>query len=160
MHRISRQLLATTGLAALLTAGVTWAMGPDYQADNFGGGRMLAYLADELDLTVAQEAEIRAIHEGVQEQSDADRQRLDELRESMRAQVENFDPGEAQKIADEIGEITTRVAYTRASTRASVRAVLSDEQLAQLEHLMLEQEDRRERWRDGRRGKRPHLDQE
>ncbi len=165
MKMISRSWMAAAGLAACLSTGVPLAQGSEYAVyhgmqigGEHEGGRMLAYLADELDLSETQEAEIRALHEEVAEQNAADRERLEELKERMRAQVDDFDAGEAQRIADEIGEIATRLAYSGASTRAGVRALLTDEQRVLLDELMAERRERHERWRD-RASKRSKRDQ-
>lgn len=153
MKKFPLNLLAAAGLAAATAFSVgSWAMGSEsgLHQDN---GRMLAYLADELDLNAEQETEIRALHSALKEQNEADRARLDELRELMRAQRQDFNAGEAQKLADEIGEITTRLVYSATSTQAQVRSVLTAEQQAGLDEIMAQREERHERWRDKGRGR-------
>lgn len=150
MKQTATRWLAVAAFAAALNAGSSWAMGPHHGFDH-DDGRMLAYLADELDLSAAQESEIRALHEAVSKQSADDRQMLSELRERMHAQLDDFDAGEAQRIAERIGEITTRLVYTTTSTRAAVRALLTAEQRAHLDELMEQSEGRRRGWKEKRK---------
>ncbi len=127
--------MALTGLVAS-AAGAGPAVGFDHLTmASHDQGRMMAELADKLDLTAAQETEIKTIYADASSASKADRERLRQLREQLLAQGADFDPGEAQKLADETGEITTRLVYSMASTRARIGAVLTDSQREQLQDL-------------------------
>ncbi len=150
-----KRSISWLAIAAIATfSGVGLAFDDEFAGDR-NPGRMLAYLADELDLSQEQEDEIRALYAEMQEQNEADRARLGELRELMKAQVEDFDAGTAQKYADEIGEIATRLAYVGVSHKAAVHDVLTPEQRELLEEMMQRRAERQERWRDKRREGKP-----
>jgi Spy/CpxP family protein refolding chaperone len=57
-----------------------------------------------------------------------------------------FDAGEAQRLADEIGQITSRMVYQAASTQARIYQLLDEEQRAELGEFMEDHEPRRDRW--------------
>jgi Spy/CpxP family protein refolding chaperone len=136
MNRLSLQKLALAGLVtAALNATPASAMEPD------GGlhhdeGRMFQYLVTELDLDASQEAEIRSLHEAAARENEADRRQLRRLRQRLHQQMNDFDAGAAQQLADEMGEITTRLAYSMVSTRAAMRSLLTEQQREQLTEIM------------------------
>ncbi|TXS90168.1 periplasmic heavy metal sensor [Parahaliea maris] len=144
MKHLLKHTLSATGLSiALIGAGTALAgPGPGGPHD---GGRMLAKMAEELELTEEQQGKIKAIYASSREQGAADRERLHELKQQMRASEGDFDEGSAQKAADEIGEITSRMTYQRASAQHQVREVLSDEQRAELDEMMEQRKERGER---------------
>ena len=151
MLKLSKQILAAAALATATTLGTPALAFDDEFAGDRNPGRMLAYLADELDLSQEQEDEIRRLHTELKDENDTDRARLAELRELMKGQVDNFDAGQAQKYADEIGEIATRLAYSGIRTRADINALLDEEQRAAMQALMEERAERHERWRGKRK---------
>ena len=132
------------GLSLLLAAGA-WSMGPGLGED-YDPSHKVAHLADRLGLDEDQQNSIEALMAAGQEQSAVDRERLKELKELLQVQVEDFNPGEAQKLADEIGEITTRITYLGTSTRAQVHAILTPEQREQMEALHEKRRERRSKW--------------
>jgi Spy/CpxP family protein refolding chaperone len=72
----------------------------------------------------------------------------------MQAQRQNFNSGEAQKLADEIGEITTRMVFDATRTQAEVYQLLSEEQRQEMDALMEKRDERRAKWRrDGKSSK-------
>jgi Spy/CpxP family protein refolding chaperone len=114
---------------------------------------MVSRLIEELGVEASQAAEIHTIHVATVDAIAADRERLQMLRDELRNQQDDFDPGEAQKLADEIGEIAGRLAYEMSAMRAAVRGVLTDAQREQLDALREEHEGGRQgkgRWRDPR----------
>jgi Spy/CpxP family protein refolding chaperone len=148
---MKKALIAFAGGLTLL-AGVSLSQaqpGMSLDALHESGG-VMARFSEALDLTEQQELDIAAIFEEAHDATEADKVRLAELRDAMRALLEAFDDQQAQIIAEEIGEITGELAYQRAVTRADVRAVLTVEQLETLATLREEHEERR-----GRRGIRP-----
>lgn len=148
MKHMLKQTLTATGLGiALLGAAAAFA-GPGPGGPHEGdphGGRMLAKMTEELELTAEQQATIKAIYATNREQGAADRERLRELHEQLRASEGDFDAGSAQQAADELGEITSRMAYQRASAQHQVREVLTDEQRAELDEMMEQRKERGER---------------
>ena len=67
----------------------------------------------------------------------------------MMAMRGDFDPGKAQAIADEIGQLTGRMVYQASETFAQVYQVLNAEQRTQLESMMAKHSERRSRWGHG-----------
>lgn len=65
------------------------------------------------------------------------------------AQRDSFDAGAAQKIADEIGQITGRMVYRASETWAQVYQVLNAEQRAELDAMMAKRQARRGKWPKG-----------
>jgi len=136
---------ASLGVLVSLSAAA-WAMGPRGGMDH-DPGRMLTHMADRLELSDAQQEQLKSIVESGKEQSSADRKRLEELRGELEAMHDSFDQGQAQKIADEIGEITSRMVYQFSSSYAGFYSLLTDEQKAELEQLKEERGERRDRRR-------------
>jgi periplasmic protein CpxP/Spy len=114
-------------------------------------GRMLAHLADELNLSEEQETQIHAVYEQLHESSEQDRERLEQLKASLHAQREDFDAGKTQQLADELGTITSRMAFAAASAHARIYQLLDEQQRAELAELREERGKHR-----GRRNKGAH----
>jgi protein CpxP len=139
---------AMAGLALLSLSASSWAM-------NHGGARdhdpakMLSHMTERLDLTQEQQGQIKEVMVSSREQSSADQERMKVLREEMREQRDNFDAGEAQKLADEIGEITSRMVFDATSTHARIYLLLTDEQKAEMDAMMEKRHERRGKWRKG-----------
>jgi protein CpxP len=145
---LSKALLgaAVAGVALLSLSVASWSMGHGGGVDH-DPARMVAYMSDRLDLSEDQQIRVKQLTASAREQSDADRKRIQELREQMRAQRDNFDAGKAQKIADEIGEITSRMVFQAVSTFAEIYQLLTDEQKAEMDDMMDQRESRRDHWR-------------
>jgi Spy/CpxP family protein refolding chaperone len=134
-NKLGKRILATTlGLVVLLSAAA-WAMGPGGGMDH-DPARMVEHMSRKLDLSDEQKAEVETLVSSSRQASAQDMQRMRELRGEMRAQANNFDAGKARTIADEIGQITGRLAYQAAETRAGVYQLLNDEQRAQMAQMM------------------------
>ena len=151
-NSIGKALLGATmaGLALLSLSAASWAM-------KHGGGmehdpaRMVAHMAERLDLTEDQQSRVEDILSSTRDESTVDRERLQVLRKQMQAQRQNFNSGEAQKLADEIGEITTRMVFDATRTQAEVYQLLSEEQRQEMDALMEKRDERRAKWRrDGK----------
>lgn len=143
MNRLLSRLLPGTALTGvlLLSAGA-WSMGPPPEHDV---ERMLSHLSAELDLTASQETKIEALVNEGQEQGAADRQRMADIRQQLKATRSDFDAGKAQQLADELGEIASRTAYRMASTQAEIYAQLEPEQQQQFDELAERREKRIEK---------------
>ena len=151
-NSITRALLgaAMAGMVLLTLAAGSSAMnhagGMDHDPD-----RMIAHMTDRLDLTEEQQGQIKEVMASSRTRSAADRERMKVLREKMSAQRDNFDAGEAQAIADEIGEITSRTVFQAASTYAQIYKLLTDEEKAAMDAMMEKRHERRGKWRkDGK----------
>ena len=120
-------------------------------------GHLLGRLADKLELTEEQRAEVKAIVEGTQPEAEEARKAV---REAMKALHEATTKGtEAEIIAagKAVGDAFTEQALLRAAIMKQVKEILTDEQLAQFEELKAEMRDRMQQRRkdgDGPHGKR------
>lgn len=148
MNRTIARILPTAVLGtALLASAAAFSMGHGHKFDS---ERMLAHMTEQLDLTATQQQQIGEILSSGKAQAEADRKRMGEIRKALEAQRSNFNPGEAQKLADELGEITSRTAYQMSSKRAEVHKLLAPEQREQMEEMKQKRgermgENRRER---------------
>jgi Spy/CpxP family protein refolding chaperone len=114
-------------------------------------GGVMAHFSERLDLTEIQETEIADIFAEAHAITVEDKAQLEALNDQMRALIEDFNEAEALDIAQQIGDISGRLAFARAATRADVRAVLTEDQLAELQAIREAHQERRER-RIERRG--------
>ena len=132
---------------AVLMSMTAWSMGPQHGA---GGdpSRMIAHMSERLDLSDEQKSEVDTLVTAARQSSEADRARMQELREQLSAMKSNFDPGKAQAVADEIGQLTGRMVYQATETFAKVYQVLDAEQRTQLDAMMKKRAEH-----GGRRGK-------
>ena len=118
----------------------------------------LGRMGQRLNLTEEQKEQIKAIIETNKE----DETCREKIHEAMKALNEAAAEGkEAEIIAagKALGEAFTQQALKRADTMKQVKAVLTEEQLAQLEELKTEMKERMQQWREkgadeprGRRG--------
>ena len=121
------------------------------------GGFLLGRMADKLDLTEEQRADIEAITDEAKPEAKEARQAV---REAMRALHEaTADGTEAEIIAagKAVGDAMTEQALLRAITMKQIKEILTDEQLAEFEELKAEMRERMQQRRkdgDGPRGKR------
>jgi Spy/CpxP family protein refolding chaperone len=118
---------------------------PDFTQGAEGFGH-LEFLADHLGLTDEQENQINEIIDAAQLAAAVDRERERQVRAALQALVEEFDAGEAQVLADELGGITARLAYSRAETRAEIHQLFTPEQLQLLEELKARRSERMSRF--------------
>ena len=133
------KIIPGTVLAAvLLVSAGAWSMGP---RPGFDVDEMMSHMADELDLSETQEAEVQSLVAASREASEAEYQRMMEIRHELKTMNKDFDAGKAQQLADELGGITSRVAYRMVTTHAQIYQLLEPEQREELAAL----EERRDR---------------
>jgi protein CpxP len=134
--------------SAAVMSMAAWSMGPTH---GMGGdpSRMIAHIGDRLDLSGEQQSEVESLVTTVKQTSETDRARMQELRAEMMAMKGDFDVGKAQTIADEIGQLTSRMVYQVSETFAQVYQVLNAEQRTQLDNMMAKHQERRGRWGHG-----------
>ncbi len=147
MKKTILKVIPAVAMSGLLMASASWAMGPRGEMDP---ERMVPRMSEHLDLSEEQEQQITTILEENKAQMKADHERINEIRDALHQQRENFDAGEAQKLADELGEITTRMAYQAASKHAQVYQLLDEEQREELAEL----QEKRDQHKDKRWSKR------
>jgi Spy/CpxP family protein refolding chaperone len=100
-------------------------------------GARLERLAARLDMTEAQRAEVRAIFEGSRDEMVALREQMKANRTDIRELMYSgdFDEAAVRRIAAEQGDLKAEMIVLRARQRAEMRAVLTDEQISQLEQM-------------------------
>ena len=135
----------------LFTAGLLGVATQVNARPGFGGEHMdpldhIERMAEHLDLSVEQEQQITEIVNAAQIANAVDRERLHQIKEELREMGEAFDDGAAQGLADELGQISGRLAYSHISTMAAVRAVFTPEQLQQLRDLRERHQEFREQF--------------
>ena len=96
------------------------------------GGVIVGRMSQHLDLSVDQQEQITTIVNAAHLDNAVDQERKRQIEKELRGLAENFDAGSAQALADELGEIAGRLAYSRVYTMSQVREILTEEQLAQL----------------------------
>ena len=131
--------------AALLSLSVA---AGDY-ARHHDPERMMAHLADRLELDEGQRTQAQQIIESGAAQRTETQQELEALRQQLRALRENFDPDTARALADRIGELTGDALYEATSRQAEVYALLTDEQRIELQALKEQRESSRRKWKRG-----------
>ena len=144
MNRTLMRIIPATALSGLLLATAAWSMGAPH---DFSSDRMLERMTDHLQLSDDQEQKVESILEENREQVKIDHQRMMEIREALEFQHENFNAGETQKLADEMGEITARFVYQSAEKRARIYQELNEDQRKQLKDMHQHRDEHREkRW--------------
>jgi len=147
MNRFLVRVLPAIGLVGiLLLSGAAWSGG---HRGDFDSERMIQRLTDHLALTESQQQQVEELLAAGRDSAQADYRRMQEIREALREQRQGFDAGEAQKLADELGEITSRTAFRMASHQAQLYALLTEEQREQFDEF----HERREQHRGKRLGK-------
>ncbi len=150
-HTRNRTMLAVGAVAgATLLFALSVTSAPHFQGGP-GGPHRGAHLLQSLDLSEEQRAKVDAQMSASRDATRADRERMRELREQARNLREDFDAGRAQQIADEMGQITSRLAYAKISGRAQVYALLDDEQREALAAKVERHKAWRKGWREGHR---------
>ena len=121
------------------------------------GGFLLGRLADKLELTEEQRADIKAVTEEAKPEAEESRKAV---RQAMKALHEATAEGTKAEIiaaGKAVGDAMTKQALLRAATMKQVKELLTDEQLAKFEELKAEMRERMQQRRkdgDGPRGKR------
>lgn len=145
MNRTLTRILPVAVLGgALLASGAAFSQA---HRQPFDGERMLAHMTEQLDLSESQSRAIGEILENGKAQAEADIKRLGEIRQALEGQAADFDAGRTQKLADELGEISARMAYRMTSKHAEIYQLLSPEQRGQMEALRERRREHRDkRW--------------
>lgn len=148
MHMTLRKTLLAAfavGIATACFSLASWSMGDGERRDP---EQILERMTQRLALTEIQRDAVRTIVIEDAQQFRKDRERLFELRQSLRETRVDFDAGEAQRMADEIGELSSRLSFAHASIQARIYLLLTPEQRQEFDALLERREQRRERWRE------------
>ncbi len=148
-NKLKNWLLGATLVGATAMSAGGWAMGHRGGMEH-DPGRMLSQLSQKLDLSSEQQTELENLLTESNQANTPDRERLKALRLEMSGQRDDFDAGTAQGVADEIGQITSRMVYRASETFARVYQLLNAEQRVELDAMMAKRDTRRRKWhRDG-----------
>jgi protein CpxP len=124
-----------------------------------GPGFMLERLVDRLDLTVAQEDQIRDMVKSHREANRETHEAMVQARKALNDATTAPEPDEAalRQIASDVGVLQGDLAVARAQLWQQVRGVLTPEQAAELDALLERHRERMEERREDRaeRGPRP-----
>lgn len=146
MRYTRRMTLTATALGVLGATAVAWGVNEPPAGERppwFGHGRHarggpLAHMARRLELSDAQQAQIRAIFEASREQAEQIRSRLDSMREQLGEMVRSGDfyEDQARVIAESHAQDFAALAVLGARTMSQVYAVLTPEQRAKADELL------------------------
>lgn len=143
MKRVLLRVAPATLLSAVLLASAAWSMGPHPR--EFDHERLLDRMTEHLELSEAQVQQVRAVLEEDGAQMQADRSRMQEIRDALQSQRGSFDAGAAQVLAQELGEITARMAYSATSKHARVYQLLDEDQREEMAAMRARRGERMER---------------
>ena len=145
-----KSILTRSALAGiLLISASAWSMGHPSGHDP---ERMLRHMTEKLELSDNQQEQIESLLDEGLGTMESDRARMGELRDQLKAMRANFDENNARLIADELGEITSRMAYEMSSTQAEVYKVLTPAQREKMDEFNAMREKRMKTGRaDGKR---------
>ena len=143
--------LGSAALAILLFAGFAVAGGFGGRHDDFLGGRMLKFFADYLDLTDAQQSQIRQIYQNAEPAMKPLREQEWQSRQAMKQLITgNFDLAKAQAIAAQESQVRAQIEVQHAQLASQAYQVLTEEQKNKLAQFMAKREQRfKERMQQG-----------
>jgi len=158
MKRNIAVLSTLLAMALLSIAAFGQGMGPGHMhEDGMFGGPMMGMMMDYLDLSDAQQAQIKQIFE-------KDKATIQPLREQERQSHEaliqlitsgNFDEAKAQSIAQQAAQVQAQLMVEHARIGAQAYQVLTAEQKAKLKEFMSKQQQRFEEHRQNRENTEP-----
>jgi len=148
MKSVIKKLSTATALSGLLLVSAgTWAGG---HAGGHNPERMLQHMTEKLELDDTQQDQVESILSENLTAAQADRERMTVIRDQLKGMRESFDADRAKRLADELGEITSRLAYDMASTQAQLYEVLTPGQREQMDAMQAVREQRMQKRRTGR----------
>jgi periplasmic protein CpxP/Spy len=142
-----RGKISIVALAIVLTTGIAIAQGhggPHGGGGDFFGGPMLGYLTDVLDLTDAQQAQIKQI---IATQKPAMQPLFTQEKESHQAMMQliqsgSFDQGKAQTIASQEAQIHAQLEVLHAQMASQAYQILTADQKTKLAQVMAKHQQR------------------
>lgn len=138
---------------ALAVPGMSVAFGGGDHGPHHFKGHFFEHMAEELDLTEGQKAQLKANREAAREAHKAQRQQMRELHRQLRAAIESgADQATLDSLGAELGRLQVAKMQQMHKQRQQFEAILTDEQKAKLEQLKAERKERRkerrQRWLD------------
>ncbi|SHE85654.1 LTXXQ motif family protein [Microbulbifer donghaiensis] len=132
---------------ALAVPGMTMAAGGEHGPHHFKGP-MFEHLAEELNLTEGQKAQLKANREANREARKAHREEMRALHEQLREAIDSgADQATLDRLGAELGKLQVAKMQEMHQQQAQFEAILTDEQKVKLEQLKAE---RKERWKERR----------
>lgn len=143
--KLGRNTIVVAALAIALLAGTAIAQGPRHHGDDMFG-HMLGMMADVLDLTDAQQAQIKQIYENAKPTM---KPLWQQEHQSHRAMMElitsgNFDQAKAQAIANQEAQIHAQLEVQHAQLAAQAYQVLTPEQKTKFNEFLAKRHQRME----------------
>ena len=121
------------------------------------GQFILGRMGDKLELTDEQRTEIKGIFEDSKEDREALRTAVQEGMKALHEATEDGTEAEIIAAGQALGDALTNQALEKSATMKAVKAVLTDEQVAQLDEIKAGMKERMQQWwgkgQDGPRGK-------
>ena len=169
MKRV-KTVLMTIALAGLTLGGISvqagdqadarYGMDKRHGGEKHGGGRRMEKMAERLDLSDEQRAEMEKIHQSAGESMAPLHEKM---KAGMKAEREALENGasevELEKLAAETAKARVALMIHRRDVKQQVTAVLTEEQKAKLAEMKAERrakmEERREKWQEKRWGDKP-----
>lgn len=147
--------------SALTTSGMVLAFPDDGEGHrghkgHHGGGhhkdRMFKHMAEKLDLTEGQKAQLKADREAGKEARKATRKEAREVHKQLREAVESgADQATLDALGAKIGQMEVQKMQRMQQKRAQFESILTDEQKAKLEEMKAERKarhaERMEQWK-------------
>ena len=122
------------------------------------GQFLLGRMGDKLGLTEEQRTEIKVILEGCRENAETTKDAVQDAMKALHEAAEDGDESAVDDAAKALADAFKQKALKKATTMKAVKALLTDEQIAQLDEIKAEMKERmqqrREEGQDGPRGKR------
>jgi Spy/CpxP family protein refolding chaperone len=137
------------GVVTLCLVVSAWAMPPGFDRHD-DPEKMLAKLAEKLELDDQQRESAEEIMTGVRAEGASDRERMEQLREEMHSTLTEFSAAEVQALADEVGTLTSRMVYRGLTTQSEMYALLTEEQREEFASMREHREKRRSHSRSHR----------
>ena len=95
----------------------------------------IGMMAERIGADESQLTQVQALVNAAQLETAVDRERSHQIHRELQSLASHFHSTTAHALSQELGEITARLAYNRASTFAQVRELLTSEQLEVLDEL-------------------------
>ena len=139
----------TMALAAVLAApGMSVAFSGGEHGPRHHKHQMFERMAEKLELTEGQKAQLKANREAGRESRMAERKEMRELRDQLREAVDSeADQATLDQLSVELGRLKVAEMQRRKKMQEQFEAILTDEQKAKLEQMKSE---RKERWQERR----------
>ena len=165
LTKAQKTTAVVASVALLLGAWAFAASDQAYGRPNAGPGRMthrppgpgvhmrLGQILRRLDLTEEQIEQIKPTMESARENAQASRDTMNQARGALaEAVTKGADEETIRAAATNLGNVIGNEAVKKSSTMASVRGLLTEQQLTELDKLLAERKERREEFGKGGRG--------